>query len=182
MPGAVMFCSECGARFPVDEMIQFGDSRVCANCKDTFAQKLREGVTSSEVRHYGGFWIRVLAKILDGIIGWIVSILLNLIVYQTLLFGGAGRFGPVFFLQLLFGISYDVFFTSQYGGTPGKLALGLRIITVEGARLSVGQAVGRYFAQLISGITIGIGYIMAGFDEEKRTLHDRICNTRVVKI
>ena len=30
-------------------------------------------------------------------------------------------------------------------------------------------------------LILGIGYIMAGFDEQKRTLHDRICDTRVIK-
>jgi uncharacterized RDD family membrane protein YckC len=40
--------------------------------------------------------------------------------------------------------------------------------------------VGRYFSEMLSGMIMMIGYIMAGFDDEKRALHDRICNTRVV--
>jgi uncharacterized RDD family membrane protein YckC len=41
-------------------------------------------------------------------------------------------------------------------------------------------AVGRYFAHMLSAFTLYIGYMMAGWDEEKRALHDRICDTRVV--
>src|SRR5205085_12660097 len=77
--------------------------------------------------------------------------------------------------------AYQVWLTARFGGTLGKLALGLRVITVKGDKLSLGHSVGRYFAQYVSGVILGIGYIMAGFDEEKRALHDRICNTRVIK-
>jgi hypothetical protein len=35
---------------------------------------------------------------------------------------------------------------------------------------------------MLSAFTLTIGYIMAGIDEQKRALHDRICNTRVVRI
>jgi len=44
----------------------------------------------------------------------------------------------------------------------------------------VGQAVGRYLAYLLNSFTLLIGFIIAGFDTEKRALHDRICDTRVV--
>ena len=43
--GPAAHCSECGGRFAADEMIQFGDVWVCANCKPRFTQKLREGVS-----------------------------------------------------------------------------------------------------------------------------------------
>jgi len=47
--------------------------------------------------------------------------------------------------------------------------------------VSYGRAAGRYFAKMLSGIIMGIGYIMAGFDSQKRALHDMICDTRVIK-
>jgi uncharacterized RDD family membrane protein YckC len=40
---------------------------------------------------------------------------------------------------------------------------------------------GRHFAEMLSGILLGIGYLMIAFDDEKRALHDRICDTRVIK-
>ena len=178
-----LFCSECGARFPSDEMIQFGDNRVCANCKDRFTQKLREGVTPGEIRHYAGFWIRVLARIIDTILMWVVLFVL------TLGFGGlfgvlrsatSGVFSMVFLLNGLSVAAYEILMLARYGATLGKLALGIRVITARGDPLTLGLSAGRYLAQLVSSATLTIGYIMAAFDPEKRSLHDRICNTRVV--
>jgi uncharacterized RDD family membrane protein YckC len=39
---------------------------------------------------------------------------------------------------------------------------------------------GRFSAEILSGLIFYIGYIMVAFDSEKRALHDRICNTRVI--
>ena len=50
----------------------------------------------------------------------------------------------------------------------------------ENGDLYYARALGRYFAKILSAAICGIGYIMAAFDEEKRALHDRICNTRVI--
>ena len=185
--GPTSFCSECGAKFPTDEMIQFGTSRVCANCKDRFAQKLREGVSLGVARHYAGFWIRFLARVIDGILFGIVFFILGLVFFGSNGFAlmapfGARTFGIMFLLRMVIAAAYEIFLTAQYGGTLGKLALGLRVITTGGDRLSLGLSTGRYFAQLLSAFTLTIGYIMAGIDDQKRALHDRICNTRVVRI
>jgi uncharacterized RDD family membrane protein YckC len=61
------------------------------------------------------------------------------------------------------------------------MACGLKVVTEDGQRLSYMRAFGRYFAEIISGMILYIGYIMAAFDYEKRALHDRICTTRVIK-
>jgi uncharacterized RDD family membrane protein YckC len=183
--GPTSFCSECGAKFPTDEMIQFGTSRVCANCKDRFAQKLREGVSLGEARHYAGFWIRVLAKIIDGIVLNIGIYVLDRVVFGRSLIG-VTRFTPLigilFLVRMVIAAAYEIWFVAKYGATPGKMILHLRVITAAGGPLSYGLATGRYFAQLLSAFTFLIGYIMAGIDDQKRALHDRICNTRVVRI
>ena len=61
------------------------------------------------------------------------------------------------------------------------MALGLKLVRADGASLTVGRIIGRFFAEMLSWIILFIGYIMAGFDEQKRALHDRICDTRVIK-
>jgi uncharacterized RDD family membrane protein YckC len=48
--------------------------------------------------------------------------------------------------------------------------------------VDLGRAFGRYFAKILSAIILGIGYIMVGFDSEKRGLHDMICDTRVIRV
>ncbi|MEZ5326505.1 MAG: RDD family protein [Verrucomicrobiales bacterium] len=69
----------------------------------------------------------------------------------------------------------------KYQAILGKIALSLKVITTDGPRLTYGRCVARFFAEWLSSIILGIGYIIAAFDEEKRTLHDHICATRVVK-
>jgi uncharacterized RDD family membrane protein YckC len=54
-------------------------------------------------------------------------------------------------------------------------------MTAECHPVSYGRAFGRYFGTWLSGLTLGIGYIMAAFDDQKRSLHDRVCDTRVIK-
>jgi uncharacterized RDD family membrane protein YckC len=79
------------------------------------------------------------------------------------------------------GVAYCLFFIPRYQATPGKMALGLKIVRADGSPLSKGRIVGRYFAELVSGMILMIGYIIAAFDDQKRALHDMICDTRVIK-
>ncbi len=151
-------------------------------------------------RHYGGFWIRFLARLIDGIIVGVINAIVR--IPLMLMFGigtmgmrGLGRgsgasliFAPAMIavlgistlIGLALGVAYEVYFLSAYGATPGKMALGLRVIRADGGPISPILALGRYFAMWISAFILMIGYIMAGFDPEKRALHDRICETRVI--
>jgi len=88
--------------------------------------------------------------------------------------------GLSFLIQMAVSLSYEVYFLSTRGATPGKMALGLKIIRADGSPVSAGLAAGRYFARILSWLTLLIGFIIAGFDREKRALHDHICGTRVV--
>ena len=83
-------------------------------------------------------------------------------------------------MWLALGAFYEVYFLSAHGATPGKMAMGLRVIRADGGPISPMLALARHFAEWVSAIILMIGYIMAGFDPEKRALHDRICDTRVI--
>ena len=141
---------------------------------------------------YAGFWIRFLARLIDGMILGMAGLILRLPLL-IMLGVGTGRIyefgvtpalgaamGASLLLNLLLGMAYEVYFVSTRGATPGKMALGLKIVRADGSPVDAGLALGRYFAHWISGITLGIGYIMAAFDSQKRALHDRICETRVI--
>jgi len=191
-PGpATRFCSECGRPFPQSELIPFGSSFVCATCKETFAHKLREGVNLGGAVRYAGFWIRVVAIMIDAAILMTVSLLFNAVGALAFFTGSSvgSRVGmPVFsagyviyqLVMLGIGITYQVYFLTHYSATPGKLALRLKVIPAKGGPISLALAIGRYFAYYVSMFTLGIGYMMAGFDPQKRALHDRICDTRVI--
>ena len=192
---ATRFCSECGRPFPQSELIPFGSSFVCAACKETFAHKLREGVNVGAAVRYGGFWIRFVAILIDGAILMTISLLLSGLGTAVFLSGrSSGRAGAMIALSgaylavqgflllanLAIGISYQVYFLTRYSATPGKLALRLKVVPATGGPVSAPLAIGRFFAHYLSMLTLGIGYIMAGLDVQKRALHDRICETRVI--
>ena len=88
--------------------------------------------------------------------------------------------GVTLLVQFLIGLCYAVFFLGRFAATPGKMACGLLVVRADGSALTYPRAAGRHFADMLSGITLCIGYLIAAFDLEKRALHDHICDTRVV--
>jgi len=71
--------------------------------------------------------------------------------------------------------------SSVWQATLGKKTLGLRVTDLQGNRISFGRASGRFFGRIISGLTLFIGYIMAGFTEKKQALHDIIASCLVIR-
>jgi len=80
---------------------------------------------------------------------------------------------------LVASLVYEVSFIATRGQTLGKMALQIRVVSMDGGPLSFGQAVGRYFATFLSALILGIGFIMAGVRSDKRALHDLLAGTRV---
>ena len=65
-------------------------------------------------------------------------------------------------------------------GTAGKLALGIKVTDMSGARVSFGRATGRHFAKIISGFILGIGFLMVAFTKRKQGLHDLVAGCLVL--
>ena len=186
---AMAECAECGKTFPVDNMVRYGQYTVCAACKPAFFQKVQEGTSLPNSVAYAGFWTRFGAKFIDGLIIYAADMAISFALTGALVAARTGQ-NPgeiagatlaVLGLQMAVAAAYSIFFVGTYQATPGKMALGIKIITPDGGRVGYGRAVGRYFAEFLSSIILCIGYLMAAFDHEKRALHDRICSTRVVK-
>ena len=182
-------CTECGKIYPKSNMIRYGTANVCANCKPLFIQKLSEGAPLNVgTLHYAGFWIRFAAKFLDGLILVIPFMIIVVAVIlpsmrKSMEGGGGMDILSIRIVQLIFFViqfAYNIYFIGKYGATPGKMACKLKIVTQYGEPVSYARATGRCFAEILSGMVCYIGYIMAGFDKEKRALHDHICSTRVV--
>jgi uncharacterized RDD family membrane protein YckC len=198
-------CVVSGKVFPKREMIQYEGRWVSAEHRDEFFQRIRQGMAAHGdgavpgPYGYGGFWRRFCAKFLDGLILFVIGTPINMLLALVLL-GSANFFtykldpnsaagigvyllfqGMSMLVGLALGITYSVYFIRRYQATPGKLAMGLKLVRSDGANLTVGRIIGRYFAEMISLMVLYIGYIMAGFDQEKKSLHDLICDTRVIK-
>lgn len=136
---------------------------------------------------YGGFWVRVVAKLIDNLITGVAQTVIRLPI--ALLFGVLDSTGNGFaslallinvVLSLAVPAAYSTWFVGRFGATPGKMALGLKVVRADGTSLSYGRAFARYVSEILSGLILLIGYIMAAFDAEKRTLHDHLCDTRVI--
>jgi uncharacterized RDD family membrane protein YckC len=181
-------CAECGRSFSQDDMIKYGESWICAQCKPIFVQKIKEGVNVIQM-DYAGFWIRFGAYIIDAIIMTVINLIFSFFI--TLVgFSSFTSNDPsqalmvsVFtsLINMIIYIGYETYFIGKWGATIGKMACGLKVVTPEGGRVTYLRAFARYFAKIVSSLIFMIGYIMVAFDDEKRALHDRICSTRVIR-
>ena len=195
-PGAAgsgeVVCAECGKLFPAGETFRYGNMNVCATCKPVFLQKLSEGAKlNTGTMDYAGFGIRLAAKLVDGVILSIPFLIVYFAVAMPTIMASVRHKDQTPEFSLLpalvqFGfifvrMGYDVFFIGKYGATPGKMLCKIKVVTSEGEKITYGRAVGRFFAEMLSGLICYIGYFMVLFDQEqRRALHDHICNTRVV--
>jgi uncharacterized RDD family membrane protein YckC len=196
-----MFCTRCGMR------VEDGN-RFCQACGQEVgapasAEPNTASVAVSAATPYAGFWLRLVAHFIDGLI---LGIPVGLVVIILIFFlGGFGLMlhrNPVdprafaallapllivcFFLMLLLMALYWLYFagmeSSARQATFGKAVMSLQVTDLEGRRLSFKHATGRFFAKIVSGmIPLGIGYIMAGFTAKKQALHDMIAGTLVLR-
>ena len=143
---------------------------------------------------YAGFWLRVCASIIDGVIlmvggfvgGGVIGFVLGFALaaagsfqqqeIQTICGIMGGAFGMV--LNWLY---YTLLEASGWQATLGKKALGLKVETEGGKRISWGVANARYWSKIISALILFIGFLMAAFTEKKQALHDKIAGTLVVR-
>jgi uncharacterized RDD family membrane protein YckC len=189
--GKILYCSQCGQAKSEQELAHFGNILVCGSCKPAYAQGLSEGIAARGAFHYGGFWIRFVAYVIDALIVGFSSVAVQAVLLPGLRFTSASSVGAGAGALALVGIAYIVgvaiaatyegLFVYKLGATPGKMVLGLRVVRPDGGPVSLGRAIGRYFAKMLSAIILFIGFIMAGFDREKRGLHDILVDTRVIK-
>ncbi|WP_053366721.1 RDD family protein [Bacillus sp. FJAT-27245] len=134
------------------------------------------GTNGDNVR-FASFGERLVALIIDSVILGVAGGVLGL------LFAFADDNGVfINFLSLILGIAYKAGMEgSSNQATLGKMAMGIKVIGPDGGRISYGRAIGRYFATILSSLILGIGYLMALWTKEKRTLHDFIADTYVIK-
>lgn len=146
--------------------------------------------------HYAGFWIRFAAIMLDLLIFVVVFSVLGGIVAafavgasrgladQDTLTAAAGiGVAIVYLIAIIAAVLYFTLLTAgRWQGTVGKRICGIHVIRAGGGgRIGFGLALGRYFANIITSIIpFGIGYMMAGWTNQKKALHDMICDTRVI--
>jgi uncharacterized RDD family membrane protein YckC len=148
------------------------------------------GASGDTERKYAGFLIRSLASFVDDVIVMVASLALTMlglfVVYQAT--KPAASFSEAFtggfiqtinFAAMMFvSIPYYIGFHWRYGWTPGKRVFRIRVIReIDDGSLSLGRSTGRYFAQILSALPFGAGYLMAAWNPKKKALHDIIAGT-----
>jgi uncharacterized RDD family membrane protein YckC len=129
-----------------------------------------------EVVRPAGFWIRVLASIIDTVV---VMVPLTLISYLI-----TGGWEGDLYTSILSILYYLILPVIWLGYTVGKRMVGIRIAKVNGEKVGFGTMLMRVIvASIVYGITLGIGAIvsvfMIGLRKDKRSLHDFIAGTYV---
>ncbi|MBE3549741.1 MAG: hypothetical protein BLITH_0894 [Brockia lithotrophica] len=122
------------------------------------------------------FWRRAGALGLDVLFLWGLISLVHAL--GTLL----GR-TPSFLGDVLLWVGYFVAATPVLGGTLGKLAVGIRVVDERGRKAPFGASLLRETAgKLTSAFFLGLGFLMAAWDDRGQALHDRMARTYVVSI
>jgi uncharacterized RDD family membrane protein YckC len=190
---ATQFCSRCGAPTTPTPSVVNGPVSSPSNPGIPYAAAPYPAVMPAVGVHYGGFWIRVVAAIIDWIIIRVVVSPVHLFFGGLGLAGVMGGFHRPFGLALLGGgvtaiaaifggWLYEAFMeSSSYQATLGKMVCGMKVTDLSGNRISFERATGRHFAKYLSGLILCIGYIMVGFTERKQGLHDLLAGTLVFR-
>lgn len=145
--------------------------------------------------NYASFWQRFAAVFLDGIfvglIGCIPQIGLFAIAFALVQPESdqdaaiAMNVGNILAncVGLVIGcVYYPLLESSERQATWGKRIIGIRVVTLDGGRISFAQGLGRYLAKIfLSGCGCGIGYLLPFFTEKKQALHDLVAGTLVVE-
>src|SRR5262245_16349588 len=147
---------------------------------------------------YGGFWIRFVARFLDGLVlGIPFGILLTIVTLATAGTLGttsqdgqispaagsaiAGGYVLLYGLLAVASIAYFVFFWTT-GATLGMRVLGLRVVDAQtGQNIGIGKGIVRYIGLIVSGLPCYLGYLWAAWDDRKQGWHDKMAGTVVLR-
>ncbi len=162
---------------------------------------MAESVIQREPK-YVGFWMRVVATLLDTVVLLAVIVPLLYTLYgssyfkidlQSLLEAASGVLPttppkPLFagpadvLINLVLPIVALVLFWRFKGATPGKMLISAKIVSVRtGGEPSTGQLLGRFLGYLVSLLPFCLGFIWIAFDKRKQGWHDKLAGTVVVE-
>jgi uncharacterized RDD family membrane protein YckC len=198
----IAFCSACGQPMVGFSVGQAAAATPAAPGGTVYAQPAQAGWQAPAARPavaYAGFWLRVVAFIIDALVLYFVGMIVMLPFAASMGMGMRGMMTgrppnmetllPLIHAMIrltllrtiLNWLYYSLLESSAWQATLGKKALGLEVTDLDGNRISFGRATGRFFAKIISSIILGIGYLMAGFTEKKQALHDILAGTLVIR-
>jgi uncharacterized RDD family membrane protein YckC len=135
-------------------------------------------------QEYAGFWIRVAAALIDTVVFVLVFSIPLTLIYGSDYWTSDEMVSGFWDILLTYiaPIIITVWFWVKYLGTPGKMALRLRVVDANtGKAISSRKAVGRYLGYYVSAIPLLLGFIWVGIDKKKQGFHDKLAGTVVVR-
>ena len=133
---------------------------------------------------YVGFWLRVVAAIIDSVLIIFIVLPLLLMIYGKGYFSSGKLIaGPAdFLLNWVFPAIAIIVFWYYKSATPGKIAVSAKIVDSQtGEKPSTKQLIIRYLGYYISSIPLFLGIIWVAFDSRKQGWHDKIAETVVIR-
>ena len=143
---------------------------------------------------YAGFWIRLLAYLIDWLAIGVLSAIFSGVFWIFAFpfwgwhWGGGGDDAQFEFWRMILACfvaaAYFTVFWALRSETLGMLVLRLRIVHADGTRLrnDWDAALLRFLGYFICWATVGLLFLWVAFDERKQGLHDKIANTFVVRL
>ena len=149
-------------------------------------------VNNMQAFPFKGFWIRVVASLLDAIILSIAFIFLAgfILFFFRSLFGDAAGLAMLL-LYLSVGIILILLYkplmeASDYQATFGKYFLNMKIVDKEGRKITFTKSFIRTIVYVLHtaipflNVVSWLAFLMIGFTEYKQGLHDILAETYVV--
>lgn len=202
-PGAIppqavqVTCPQCKASFRFDPAQEIpgemeGQAQTFASAERKDGPSFEEPASNIRSATPGdscaaGFWIRAVAALFDSLVSSALQFGMAFALGTITELSGSATLPMVQMLIMLFstlaGIFYYVFFTGYSGQTPGKMLLRIKVVRLDNTQVSYGQAfIRETIGKFISGIVLGIGYLMVALRSDKRALHDLMADTKVIKV
>lgn len=140
--------------------------------------------------YYAGFISRLVAYGVDiGVLvvaimalTWLLRTTLELFNLEERLVGEVALLVLTGFGLFLIVSGYYVFFWSLLGQTPGKMLMGLQIVTLTGERITFWQAVRRFLGYIVSLFCLFAGFLWILIDNRRQGWHDKLAGTCVIYI
>jgi uncharacterized RDD family membrane protein YckC len=184
IPDGAAYCPGCGASVPTWSGVVPAVAQPALVTPAPAAVPAPSAAPAPAAARYGGFWRRFVAFWIDVILLWIASAILTVSMGGDLFERDFGSPQTMLanFISLVVGWLYSALLESgPRQATLAQMVMGLQVTDLDYRRISFARATGRHFAQLASGVTLGVGYLMIAFTEKKQGLHDMMAGCLVVR-
>lgn len=179
-----MLCPNCGTSNRDDE-------KFCRGCLQPLtggrpaAGKQTATCDAIEAEEYAGFWRRLAALLVDGIVLWMIMMAVVLVMVGLTARAHADSNLPAIIVGMLVLGGPLLYFvgmeSGERGATFGKRAVKIRVVNLDGERIGTGRALVRYLGHYLSYAFFYVGFLMQPFTPRKQALHDMVSGTLVVR-